>query len=94
MALAHLLFWLELGVIGLYIGVFMAAFAFGAVSFLPPLTELYVYVGNCTPLISKVFWLVLPPCAQTWPLTVVVTSELWGTKHHGANYLFFGIFEH
>ena len=26
---------------------------------------------------------------QTWPLTVVVTSELWGTKHHGANYLLF-----
>ena len=25
----------------------------------------------------------------TWPLTVVVTSELWGTKHHGANYLVF-----
>ena len=25
----------------------------------------------------------------TWPLTVVVTSELWGTVHHGANYLLF-----
>ena len=35
MALAHLLFWLELGTAGLYIGVFMAAFAFGAVRLLP-----------------------------------------------------------
>ena len=31
MGVAHLLFWLELGVTGLYTGVFMAAFAFGAV---------------------------------------------------------------
>ena len=33
MGLAHLLFWLELGIAGLYIAVFLAAFAFGAVSF-------------------------------------------------------------
>jgi hypothetical protein len=33
MGLAHLLFWLELGIAGLYVGVFLAAFSFGAVSF-------------------------------------------------------------
>jgi hypothetical protein len=32
MAVAQLLFWLDLGVAGLYIGVFLAAFSFGAVS--------------------------------------------------------------
>ena len=40
---------------GLYIGVTLAAAAFGS----------------------------------TWPLTVVTTSELWGMKNHGSNYMMF-----
>ena len=26
---------------------------------------------------------------STWPLTVVITSELWGAKNHGSNYMMF-----
>ena len=53
MAAAHIILALRTGIVGLYIGVFLAACAFGS----------------------------------TWPLTVVITSELWGSDHHGANYM-------
>lgn len=98
MGLAHLLFWLELGVAGLYLGVFLAAFAFGAVSFclllLPALCRCCACHSINMPVRSAHVLAVWLKCRQTWPLTVVVTSELWGTKHHGANYLFFGMASH
>lgn len=52
MMLAHVIFALNFGVEGLYVGITMCGAAFGS----------------------------------TWPLTVVITAELWGSKHHGSNY--------